>query len=188
MTRPLYPLAVESQIAALDKRVGSLERRPQTASTSTINAIHMYEAGPLAVGSNNDQAVAFTTVSSFNTAVFATTVSGGKVTRVSCKLQGLYSVFCYLDWNTPTGANFSQLYHIAIGDTLSSYGQVFTNDSGTHIQTNPILSYSRVLPSATGFGDALPVVLQLWINQNTGTSRNAFDMFQEIVYHGPTDF
>lgn len=172
-----------------DAKVSWFPRLAKAATPgATLNAIHLYEAGPLLVPSNNDQRVGFTTVSSFDSTVFATTLSAGKVVRVTCKKQGLYSVFCFLTWSANIGASFSQLYHLYVGDTLSSFGQVFTNDSGTHVQTWPILTYSRVLPSATGFGDALPSVVELWINQNTGANKNAFDMFQEITYHGATDF
>jgi hypothetical protein len=164
-------------------------RKPAVAAAgSTLNAIHLYTGTPLTIVNVNDGRISFDSVSSFNSAVFGTQSSGGRIIRVTLKKAGWYSYFGTLDWTTTPGVGYTNMYHIDGLDTLSTYGITHQEDPNTHLYTHPELSFTRHFPATLGFGDTLPVNIEWWVGQNSGGNLVTLYAAQEWVYLGESDF
>lgn len=187
-----YPTPVEGQHAidpADEQHMWFSRDQWRKAGAAPRPSIHVYKNTILSVGSDNDKQIKWDLVSSFSTTYFDTTVVTGKVTRIHLKVAGWWAIFGNLTWNVGWDGN-QTMYVISVGSAEGSFGMSSPRENGAHVNVYPILAYTRHYPVAaiTGLGEVVPTVLEFWVNQDSGISRDLSTAFVEIAYLGAADF
>lgn len=152
----------------------------------TIAAIHLWDTTGTLVPSANDQPLTFGNVSAFDSTVFTTHVTAGRVDEVILHKQGVYAVFGWMNW-TDSGEYSTWLYNLApAGPNVTPMMMGITKDVGALSGMFPTISYTRTFPAALA-GDTNPSTLQFWIGQDSGVNKTTLQVYWDFQYLGATD-
>jgi hypothetical protein len=165
-----------------DHRTGGSDPIPPTLP----NAIRLWDfGGTQTVTNNSETLVTFANVSSFNKTVFSTV--GSPIYSVHFLLAGWYAMFFDFYWTTNFTTGNGKIHVLYTGDTLSGASVNFPNDpAGSGFANKPQFSNTRYFPADSV--DALPGAPQIYVAQNSGSTRTLADMYWHIVYLGAGDF
>lgn len=184
-TKPAASLAVGEQ--AVVTWAPFLRKPAAAAAAGALKACRLWTSNmALTIGNNNSGRLSFNNVSSFDSSVFGTTLSGGRVIRVSYKVKGWYAAYGQFVFTAQPATGSTGVIFVYVGDTLGQSGADYVND-GIGVNAGPYFAYSvtRYFPDEL---DALPGVSELWVSNLSAASRTIDQAFWQHVYLGDSDF
>lgn len=140
----------------------------------------------LTVGDASDARLTFDNVSSFDSKFFSTVSSGGRIYSVHYKIEGWYATFVQFAWTSSFATGQVGIQMQYTGDTIGGAAQGSPNGNiGFHVGPYPALSITRYFPDEF---DSLPGAPEIWVAQDSGSSRGIDQAVWQSCYLGAADY
>lgn len=152
-----------------------------------FNALRLWTSNmALTIGDSNDGRLSFNNVSSFDSSIFSTVLSAGRVSSVHYKVKGWYADFVQVVFTSNPTSGSVAVHHLYTGDTLSGESEIYSGDpTGLHVGPYYGKSLTRYFPDEF---DSLPGAPEIWIGNHTGGSLTINQAVWQSVYLGDSDF
>lgn len=158
-------------------------------TTGTNKALHLFTNTGTVVAANSATTLSFDVVSSFDSTVYATHTTGGRVDQVNLKKQGVYAITGIMDWVSYTGLVKTIMWNLSqFSYAISFYGESTVYANVGVQDPYPKVSYTITVPDVSSFGDTLPLDLQFWVLQDSAGNRTVNFVYWDFQYLGGTDF